>query len=61
QQLTHAALTTMLTRVKYPTLASICLTESHTALPILSQLSLIKQVTSALNLLQCLIGLRPPL
>ncbi|WP_134796776.1 phage holin [Shigella boydii] len=23
----------MLTRVKYPTLASICLTESHTALP----------------------------
>uniref|UniRef100_UPI003CE7F4CF DUF805 domain-containing protein n=3 Tax=Shigella TaxID=620 RepID=UPI003CE7F4CF len=26
------ALTTMLTRVKYPTLASICLTESHTAL-----------------------------
>ncbi|EOU0115279.1 hypothetical protein ACNER2_002089, partial [Shigella sonnei] len=29
---THAALTTMLTRVKYPTLASICLTESHTAL-----------------------------
>ncbi|MGD3080174.1 hypothetical protein, partial [Escherichia coli] len=35
QQLTHAALTTMLTRVKYPTLASICLTESHTALPFL--------------------------
>ncbi|WP_077128485.1 hypothetical protein, partial [Shigella sonnei] len=32
QQLTHAALTTMLTHVKYPTLASICLTESHTAL-----------------------------
>ncbi|WP_435659082.1 hypothetical protein, partial [Escherichia coli] len=31
------------------------------SIAILSQLSLIKQVTSALNLLQCLIGLRPPL
>ncbi|EDU9603692.1 hypothetical protein QF19_004669, partial [Salmonella enterica subsp. enterica] len=39
QRLTHAALATMLTRVKYPTLASTCLTESHTVLRLLRRSS----------------------